>query len=158
MRRLLESSSFWLVLSVVLLLVGVGLTIGFWDWLHPESSPTASNSETLRNSGILIGGVLAFVFAVWRGWVTERQANAARSQAETAEQALLNERYQRGVEMLYSEVPSVRLGGSRVLQELVEDRPDLYSIRVTRLLFDSVSNPTGSEDGRNGPNSDEELP
>ena len=158
MRRLLESSSFWLVLSVVLLLVGVGLTIGFWDWLHPQTSPAASNSETLRNAGILIGGVLAFMFAVWRGWVAERQANAARSQAETAELTLLNERYQRGVEMLYSEASSVRLGGSRMLQELAEDRPDLYSIRVARLLFDSVTNPTGSEEDRNGPNSDEELP
>ena len=137
--------------------VRIGLTIGFWDWLHPEASATASNSETLRNAGIVIGGVLAFVFAVWRGWVAERQANAARSQAETAEQTLLNERYQRGVEMLYRGVPSVRLGGIHLLQELVEDRPDLYQDRVAELVIDSVMNPTENEEGQNGPNPDEEL-
>ena len=93
MRRLFQSDYFWLVLSVVLLLSGIGLTIGFWDWLHPEASLTASNSETLRNAGILIGGVLAFVFAVWRGLVAKRQADAAQRQAETAEQTLLHERY-----------------------------------------------------------------
>ena len=157
MRRLFEPGYSWLILSVVLLLAGIGLTIGFWGWLHPKASPTASNSETLRNAGILIGGVLAFVFAVWRGWVAERQADAAQRQAETAEQTLLNERYQRGAEMLYSEVPSVHLGGLHLLQELVEDRPDLYQDRVTQLLIDSAMNPTGSEEGQNGPNSDEEL-
>ena len=98
------------------------------------------------------------MFAVWRGWVAERQANAARSQAETAEQTLLNERYQRGVDMLYSEAPSVRLGGLRLLDQLAEDRPDLYSSRVEQLLFDSVSNPAGTEEGQSRPNSDEELP
>ena len=147
MRRLFESGSSWLVLSAVLLLSGIGLTIGFWGWLHREASPTASNSETLRNAGLLIGGVLAFVFAVWRGWVAERQANAAQSQAETAEQTLLNERYQRGVEMLYSEAPSVRLGGLRLLRELVEDRPDPYRTRVEQLVIDSVMNPTENEGG-----------
>ena len=157
MRRLFESGYFWLVLSAVLLLSGIGLTIGFWGWLHPEASPTASNSETLRNAGLLTGGVLAFVFAVWRGWVAERQANAARSQAETAEQTLLNERYQRGEEMLYSEVPSVQSRGLRLLQELAEDRPDLYHVRVAQLLIDSAMDPAGSEEGQNGPNPDEEL-
>ena len=158
MRRLFEFGYFWLVLSAVLLLSGIGLTIGFWGWLHPGASPTASNSETLRNAGLLIGGVLALVFAVWRGWVAERQANAARSQAETAEQTLLNERYQRGVEMLYRGIPSVRLGGIHLLQELVEDRPDLYQDRVAELVIDSVVNPTENEEGQNGPNPDEELP
>ena len=158
MRRLFQSDYFWLVFSVVLLLAGIGLTIGFWGWLHPPKPTTVSNSETLRNAGILIGGVLAFVFAVWRGLVAKRQADAAQRQAETAEQTLLHERYQRGVEMLYRGVPSVRLGGVRLLQELVEDHPDPYRIRVTQLVTDSVMNPTESEEGQNGSNSDEELP
>ena len=97
------------------------------------------------------------MFAVWRGWVAERQANATQRQAETAEQTLLNERYQRGEEMLYSEVPSVQSRGLRLLQELAEDRPDLYHVRVAQLLIDSAMDPAGSEEGQNGPNPDEEL-
>ncbi len=157
MRSLFESGYFWLSLSAVLLLAGIGITIGFWGWLHPGASPTASNSETLRNAGLLIGGALAFVFAVWRGWVAERQANAAQRQAETAEQTLLNERYQRSAEMLGSEVLSVRMGGAHALRRLAEDHPDPYHDQVTQMLIDFVRNPPGGEEGQNDPNADEEL-
>ena len=84
MRRLLESGYFWLIVAAAVFLACVGLTLCFWNWLHPPTPTTVSNSETLRNVGFLIGGLLAFVFAVWRAWVAERQANAARQQAETA--------------------------------------------------------------------------
>lgn len=159
MKHLLESGYFWFVLSIALLLFGIGLTIWFWCWLHPKAPTTVSNSETLRNVGLLIGGMLAFIFALWRGWVSERQAEATRSQAEsalrqaeTAEQTLLNERYQRGAEMLVSRVLAVRMEGIRSLEELAEDQPDSYFVRVTQLIGDFVRNPTGIEEDQNGPN------
>ena len=130
MRRLLESGYFWLVLSVGLFLGSVFLSVRLWGWLHPPDSTTVSNSETLRNVGLLIGGLLAFVFAGWRAWVAERQANAAQRQAETTfvqaettHQSLLNERYQRGVEMLGSAVLAVRMGGIYALKRLAEEHP-----------------------------------
>ena len=131
MIRFLRSSLFWFSLSaVVVLSVGLRLIWWQWDWLHAEGSTTVSNSETLRNVGLLLGGALAFVFAGWRAWVAERQASAAQAQAataqaqadiaqqqvETAQQGLLNERYQRGAEMLGSPVLSVRLGGIYALR------------------------------------------
>ena len=153
MKRFLKTSFFWFtLLAIVLLSVSVWLTWWRWNWLHTSASTTASNSETLRNVGLLIGGLLAFVFAAWRAWVAERQANAAQMQAEitqnqaqTAQQSLLNERYQRGAEMMGSDVLSVRLGGIYALQRLAEEHPDEYHIQIMRLFCAFVRNPTGSE-------------
>ena len=160
MRRLLDSDYFWLILSFALLLGSGVLTVRFWGWLHPPESTTVSNSETLRNVGLLIGGALAFVFAGWRAWVAERQTNAAQRQAdaaqrqvetafvqaETTRQSLLNERYQRGAEMLGSRVLSVRMGGIYALNRLAEEYPTQYHIQVMELLCAYVRNPVGPED------------
>ena len=51
------------------------------------------------------------LLAVWRSIVAERQA-------DTAQQSLLNERYQKGAEMLGNEVLSVRMGGIYALGRL----------------------------------------
>ena len=91
--RFLDSGYFWLGLCVSVLVAGIGLTVCFWDWLHPEGTTTVSNSETLRNVGLLIGGALAFVFAGWRAWVAEQQKATAQRQADIASTELsLNER------------------------------------------------------------------
>ena len=152
MRRVLESGYFWLILSVGLFLGSVFLAVRCWGWLHPPDSTTVSNSETLRNVGLLIGGLLAFVFAGWRAWVAERQANTAQRQAETAfvqaettHQSLLNERYQRGVEMLGSTVLAVRMGGIYALNRLAEERPQQYHIQVMELFCAFLRFPTPDE-------------
>ena len=159
MRRLLDSDYFWLTLSVGLLLGSGFLTVRFWGWLHPPAPATVSNSETLRNVGLLIGGLLAFVFAVWRALVAKRQANAAQSQAnaaqrqaemafvqaETTRQSLLNERYQRGAEMLGSTVLAVRMGCIDALHRLTEEHPQQYYIQVMELLCAFARNPVGPE-------------
>ena len=154
MRGLLESGYFWLILTVVSFLTSIGLTVWFWSWLHSSTPTGVSNSETLRNVGLLIGGLLAFVFAGWRAWVAERQANAARlqaqtalHQADTAQQSLLNERYQRGAEMLGSNVLVVRMGGIYALKRLAEEHPAEYHIQVMDLFCAFARNPTaGPED------------
>ena len=119
--------------------------------MHPKGPTTVSNSETLRNVGLLIGGGLAFVFAGWRAWVAERQANAtqtqaqmAQNQADTAQKSLLNERYQRGAEMLGSEVLSTRLGGIYALEGLAEEHADQYHIQIMKLFCSFVRNPAAS--------------
>ena len=148
-----RSSSIWFTAGGFALgIAGVVLAISFWGWLHPESPETVSRSETVRNVALIIGGILAFLFAWWRAVVAERQANAAQGQVETAQrqadtahQSLLNDRYQRGAEMLGSEVLAVRLGGIYTLQELAGERPKEYHIQVVRLLCAFVRNPTGAE-------------
>ena len=149
MKRLLESGYSWLALSTLVLLAGLVLTVCFWIWLRSGGPAPASNGETLRNAGLLIGGALAFVFAGWRAWVAGSQAATAQVeaataqlQAKTAQQSLLNERYERGAEMLGNGVLSVRLGGIFALRRLAEEHPEQYHIQIMELLCAFVRHPT----------------
>ena len=186
-KNLPNSTVFWLALAATVVVFSIGLAAVRWDWLRSgageeqwhvstESTTvtetivtTESNSTTVRNTGFLIAGALALVFAVWRGVLSQRQAKTAERQAETAlrqtetaqlqvgtsqyqaetsqrqteiaQQGLLNERYQRGAEMLGSEVLTVRLGGIYALQRLAEEHPEQYHVQVMRQLCAFVRHP-----------------
>ena len=147
MKRLFRrSGSFWFVVVAVLMLAsGIWASTRFWGWLHPDAPTELSNGETLRNVGLLVGGLLAFVFAGWRAWVAEQQAIAAQRQAETTLQSLLYERCQRGAEMLGSRVLAVRMGGIYALKRLADEYPEQFYIQVMELLSAFVRNPGGQE-------------
>ena len=91
-------------------MAAVTFSIIFWEWLNGAES----GSTTIRNIALVAAGLVALPLAIWRGIVAERQATTAR-------QGLLNERYQKGAEMLGSGVLSVRLGVIYALQRLAED-------------------------------------
>ena len=118
------------VVAVVLLVFGVVMVCQHWEWIVTESGSTI-----IRNLGLVIGGLIAIGFGIWRGVVASRQA-------KTSQRGLLNERYQKGTEMLGSEVLSVRLGGIYALQRLAEDDPVQYHVQIMRLLCAFVRNPT----------------
>ena len=63
-----------------------------------------------------------------------QQAKTATQQADTAVKSHLNERYQTGTEMLGNPVLSVRIGGIYTLENLADERPELYHIRVMKLF------------------------
>ena len=129
---------FWWIAGVVAILaIGVVSSWFFWEDLRGDEE---SLSTTIRNLGLLEGGIVAIVLAVWRSLVAQKQAEAALRQADTAlrqadtaQQGLLNDRYQKGAEMLGNDVLSVRLGGIYALQRLAErasragPRPDYAS-------------------------------
>ena len=101
--RLPKSGAFWFIVSALaMLVVGVAFSAVLWDWLKLESQSSESNVTTIRSTALVIGGAVALVFAFWRSRVAERQAG-------TAQHGLMNERYQKGAEMLGSEVLSVSL-------------------------------------------------
>ena len=124
-------------ITVVVIAVVVALSIVFWDWL----SFGESGSTTIRNVGLVLAALVALPLAVWRSKVAERQASAAQRQADTAQQNLLNERYQQGAEMLGSDVLAVRLGGIYALQRLAEEHPEQYHIQIMRLFCAFARNP-----------------
>ena len=130
------------VLVAFLLVVSFSVAAWQWNWLSAGGPAGSANSDTLRNVGFLVAGVLAAAFAVWRAWVAERQANAAREQANIALNSLLNDQYQRGAEMLSSDVLTVRLAGIYALQTLAEQHPEGYHLQIIRLFCVFVRRPT----------------
>ena len=139
----------WLIGAVI---VGVTTAVVWlwlydsWDWLATVPPGRESGSTTIRNVGLVIGGLIAIVLASLRSWVAHRQANAALKQAGTAEHGLLNERYQKGAEMLGSQVLTVRLGGIYALRGLAEEHPQQYHVLIMRLFCAFVCHPTEDKD------------
>ena len=137
-KSLPNSTAFWLA-SVGIVVLGsiLGLDSWGWDWLSETEPnlPPESRSTTIRNAGFVIAGAIALVFAVWRGVVAQRQS-------ETSQQGLLNERYQRGAEMLGSEVLSVRMGGIYALQRLAGEQAREYHCQIMGLLCSFARHPT----------------
>ena len=112
------------------------------DWL----SNLESGSTIIRNLGLVMAAAIAMWFAKKRIVVADRQADAAQRQQATAQRGLLNERYQKGAEMLGNKGLSVRrLGGIYALQHLAEEYPEQYHIRVMRLFCAFVRNPREAE-------------
>ena len=116
--------------------------VNFWDSLRIQENDRESASTTIRNIGLVVAGLFALGFAVWRSIVAQKQANAAHRQSEVAQQGLLNERYQKGAEMLGSDVPSVRIGGIHALLRLSLDDSEQYYIQIISLLCVFARHPT----------------
>ena len=136
------SGCLWITLSAIFLAVEVGLSVWFWCWLTTEGE---SASTTIRNIGFVMAGTVALPLAIWRGLVANGQASSAQRQAETAQNSLLTERYERGAEMLGNAVLSVRLGGVYALERLAAENPEEYHLQVMKLFCAFVRNPTKDE-------------
>ena len=136
----------WHIVGVAVLVVLSGALTIYWDWVRVcwdwfVTGPTGreSGSTTVRNLALVIGGPIAIGVAIWRSIVAQRQA-------DTAQRGLLNERYQKGAEMLGSKVLSVRLGGIYALQCLAEDHPKQYHLQIMRLFCAFVRHPTNDRE------------
>ena len=116
---------------IAVTVVAVALLVMFWGWL----SNGESGSTTIRNVALVLAGLVALPLAAWRGIVADRQA-------VTAQQGLLNERYQKAAEMLGNEVLSVRLAGIFALQRLATEHPGQYHVQVMRLFCAFIRLPT----------------
>ena len=143
-RRIVKSDWFWITAWAVLVIVASLISIPYyWDWLSAEES----NSATIRNIFLAAAALIALPLAIWRSTVAGRQADTAQQQSEIAQRGLLNERYQKGAEMLGSRVLPVRLGGIYALQSLASENPEQYHIQIMRLFCAFVRNLDGVQDG-----------
>ncbi len=145
---------------VAVLLIGVFVVWWFRVWLSTVPPNGESPSTTIRNVGLVIGGIIAMVLAIWRSIVADCQAQASQclaetshhqaetshGQAETSERGLLNERYQKGAEMLGSKILIVRLGGIYALQRLAKEHAEQYHVQIMRLFCAFVRHPTEHKD------------
>ena len=126
--------------------------VHYWEWLNLTPDGQESKSTTIRNVGLVVGGIVAVILAMWRSWVAERQANAALRQAratflqaETAERqstttlrSFLNERYEQGARKLGSDDPTVRQDGIDALERLGREHPAEYHVQVVKRLSSFV--------------------
>ena len=122
-------------LIVVLLVVTGFLVWRFWDWLRMGEGGYESGTATVRNLGLLVTAIIALPLGIWRSFVAHRQS-------QTAQQGLLNERYQKGAEMLGNEFLPIRLGGIHVLASLAAEYPYQYHVQIMRLFCAFVRFPT----------------
>lgn len=127
-----------MALAVGTAVFGTYASVIYWDDL---SSDNESISASIRNIAVVLGGFIALVLSIWRSYVADLQAHAARRQSEIAQKGLLNERYQKGAEMLGSGVLSVRLGGIYALDRLAREYPSEYHVPIVELFCAFVRNP-----------------
>ena len=131
LRHTVRSTWFWIITWFVLVVAAASvISIMYWDWLCIRES----NGSTIRNIILAAVAVIALPLAVWRSKVAELQA-------DTAQRGLLNERYQKGAEMLGSKVLAVRLGGIYALARLAREHPGDYHTQIMNLLCAFVRNP-----------------
>ena len=151
LRRL--PGRYWFVATILgLVLIGALVAIWLWGWMRAGGDQTQPQGETVRSLGLIGAGTIAVVFALWRSWVAEKQADTAQRQAETAldqastaRQVMQNERFQRGAEMLGHSNLSVRLGGIYALQRLAQEDLKEYYLQVIQLFCAFVRMPPRDE-------------
>lgn len=135
----------WWIIAWALFLVAA--TIGVWIrcpvWLTSDESA----STTIRNLGLVILASVGLPVAIWRSAIAERQARAAQHQSEIAGQNLLNDRFEKGVEMLgHSSIGSVRIGGIHALARLASEHPGAFHLPVMQTLAAFVVDRTKRRD------------
>lgn len=93
-----------------------------------------SLARVIRDVGLAAAVPPSAVLALWRGCVAQRQAETDRRQADIALQGHLNERYQKGIELLDSERMMIRIGAVHALQDLALESPGSHLAQVVRVL------------------------
>lgn len=136
----------WFTTGLIIALLVSGMSWWCWDWLRNTQAGYESPSTTIRNLGLFLAAPIALLLAIWRARVADRQAKAAQTQVTTSQGSLLNERYQKGAEMLSSGALSARLGGIYALARLAREHPEEYHIQIIRLLCAFLRNPPPEND------------
>ena len=160
----LRSGRFWIPLVLLVLVGALVFCYTGWEWIRsgseirtesPETGVVTTStitfesvSSTLRNIGLIVGGIVAVMLAMWRSLVAQRQADATLRQAtaavlqaktaervsKTALRSFLNERYEQGSSRLGSDDPAVRIDGIDMLERLAREYPTEYHVQVVRRL------------------------
>ena len=111
-------------LTLMVLAAVLVLSIWFWDsWSGKEESV----GMALRNLVLVKAAIAALPLAIWR--------------SKVAQLGLMNDRYQKGAEMLGNNVLAVRPGGIYALARLAREHPGEYHTQIMGLFCAFVRNP-----------------
>ena len=109
---------------IAVLAMTIGFSWAYWDELRVGESLSA----TIRNVGLVAGGILGIGLALWRSVI-------AKLQADTAYRVLANDSLQRAVEMVDADQnEAMRVAGVLGLGRLAEEDPERYNASVLQLL------------------------
>ena len=99
------------------------LSFHYWDELRGADSAGAA----VRNIGLVGGGLIAIVLALWRSVISQRQA-------EVADRDSLDGQFQKAASMLGHDDLFVRIGGVSVLYWLGRNHLTRYGFQVCEIL------------------------
>ena len=114
-----------LVLFAVAVLATTIVALSYQHWT--ELKGTDSAGAAVRNIGLVGGGLIAIVLALWRSAIAQRQV-------EVAEQDSLDGQFQKAAEMLGHEDLFVRLGGVTTLYFLGCNHLNRFGYQVCAIL------------------------
>ena len=112
--------------SVAILAAAVLVMCCWWDILIGDDSPTS----VFRNMGLLAAGLVALVFAFWRGTIAEEQAATARLDH-------LHGRFERALELFAREgdrQSATRISGMHAFRYLVRDEPGEFAVETIEIV------------------------
>ena len=136
----------WQPLGIIAGLIAavLAVTVIFWDWPHTGLVDRDERIDVVRTIGLIVGGGLALVVAVWRG-------KTAQSQADIGELDLLNNRYDNGRTLLTSAEVVERLDGIRTLGAVAREDPRRFRNDVVHTLCAFARHLTNVEDSEGDP-------
>ena len=108
-----------------------------WCWLRMGGD--VPNSEFVRNVFLVVGGIFALIIAWWRSRIANSHQKTANDQLETDARARLDERFQKGAEMLGDNKLFIRVSGVTTLAQLSEDHPKEFHVQVVNVLGKSLN-------------------
>ena len=137
---------YWQPLGIIAGLVAAALavTVVFWDWPHTGLVYRDERVDVIRTLGLIIGGGLALVVAVWRG-------KTAQSEADIGELDLLNKRYDNARALLASTEVVARLDGIRTLGAVAHEDPLRFRHDVVHTLCAFARHLTNVGDSESDP-------
>lgn len=138
LKPCLSAGVLFTVLTLIAVAIGSHLTVLNWRLLNSDGLGEETRATLLSNTGLLLAGLVALLFGMWRSWLAQRQT-------DIAQRVLLNERYQKGTEMLGAPNLTVRLAGIYALRRLASEHPNDYHLDVMNQFSSFIRHPRVDE-------------
>ena len=138
LKSCLSARLWFTVLTFIAIAIGSHLSVLNWRLMNSEDLSAETRASLLSNIGLLLAGLVALLFGMWRSWLAQRQT-------DIAQRVLLNERYQKGTEMLGNPNLTVRLAGIYALSRLASEHPDDYHLDVMNQFSSFIRHPRVDE-------------
>lgn len=115
-------------------------TAALLGW-HPQAAPPPWVADMLGGMVAIIFAPIGLCLAAWRSQVAYRQQEIARKTMETAHRhqvvqarASLDQRFEKGVELLCQDRDLARMGGLTILENLSRANPEEYTVQAMDMV------------------------